>query len=88
MPQQELSSGDIVRTAKKSRVELLNLSRTRLVGRKGHIRSLIRVGQESEFVVTTGNLILMGKSLDYAQVKKGSFYRNKRMPVAVAAIRG
>ena len=88
MPQQELSSGDIVRTAKKSRVELLNLSRTRLVGRKGHIRSLIRVGEESEFVVTTGNLILMGKSLDYAQVKKGSFYKNKRMPTAVAAIRG
>ena len=91
MPQQELSSGDIIKTAPKSRVEILHL------GRKGNYK--IRVVQESEYVVTADNLRLMGKSFE-GTVKKGNVWVaakatfgqkedvNRLMPTAVAAIRG
>ena len=73
------------------RVELIHL------GRKGKLK--IRVGEQSEFVVTADNLRLMGKSFE-GTVKKGNVWVavkatfgqpenvNTRMPTAVAAIAG
>jgi hypothetical protein len=91
---EKLYENDIIKTASKSRVEIKLPS-----GGEVDEKHIIRVGEQSKFVVTADNLRLMGKSFE-GTVKKGNVWVavkatfgqpedvNTRMPTAVAAIAG
>ena len=96
MPKHKLYTEDIIKTGSKSRVEIKILS-----GGEVDEKHIVRVGEQSEFVVTTDNLRLMGKSHG-GNVKRGGIWvaakaafgtrdpnePPHRLPTAVAAIAG
>jgi hypothetical protein len=95
MLKHKLYNGDIIKTGSKSRVEI------KLVEGGGEVgeRWIVRIGETSEFAITTNNLKVAAKSFGIQQ-KNGNLYdafktaftetpKGKvRTPTAVAAIRG
>ncbi|MEO2084856.1 MAG: hypothetical protein ABGW65_04965 [Marinoscillum sp.] len=98
MPKHKLYNGDIIKTGSKSRVEIKIPS-----GGEVGERWIVRIGETSEFVITTNNLRTAAKSFGIQQ-RNGNLYdtfaggvagvfssapKGKvRTPTAVAAIRG
>ena len=97
MPKQKLYENDIIKTGRKSRVEGKSIDGEG----SGEVseRYRFRIGQESEFAVSTENIKMIIKDYE-GSVKKGSIWVAAkvafgdqkgvayRMPTAVAAIRG
>ncbi len=95
MPKHKLYNGDIVKTGSKSRVEI-KISSGGEVGEKW----IVRIGEQSEFVITSANLKEAARNYGIAQYKDGNLYESfetaftdkpigkKRLPTAVAAIYG
>ena len=99
MPKHKLYNGDIIKTGTKSRVEI------KLVEGGGEVSEKwkVRIGETSEFVITTNNLRTAAKSFGIQQ-RNGNLYDTfaigvagvfskgptgkVRTPTAVAAIRG
>jgi|TARA_B100001964_G_scaffold218876_1_gene260355 hypothetical protein len=95
MPKHKLYNGDIVKTGSKSRVEI-KIPSGGEVGEKW----IVRIGEQSEFVITSANLKEAARNYGIAQYKDGNLYDTfetaftdkpigkKRLPTAVAAIYG
>jgi|TARA_B100001079_G_scaffold88880_2_gene76405 hypothetical protein len=95
MPKHKLYNGDIVKTGSKSRVEI-KIPSGGEVGEKW----IVRIGEQSEFVITSANLKEAARNYGIAQYKDGNLYESfetaftdkpigkKRLPTAVAAIYG
>ncbi len=91
----KLFPGDIVKTGSKSRVEI-KIPSGGEVGEKW----IVRIGEQSEFVITSANLKEAARNYGIAQYKDGNLYESfetaftdkpigkKRLPTAVAAIYG
>lgn len=91
----KLFEKDIVRVGDRSRVEI-KLPSDGEVGE----RYIVRIGKNSEYVTTTTNLKEAARNYGISQYKQGNLYEiyettfkekpkgKKRVPIAVAAIRG
>ena len=95
MPKHKLYNGDIIKTGSKSRVEIKLVEGGGGVGEQWKVR----IGQNSEFAITTNNLKVAAKSFGIQQ-KNGNLYDafkavfteipqgTFRTPTSVAATRG
>jgi hypothetical protein len=92
---QKLFPGDIVRIGARARVEI-KIPSGGEVGEKW----IVRIGEQSEFAITSANLKEAARNYGISQYKQGNLYESfetaftdkpigkKRLPTAVAAIYG